>query len=57
MDKYLISKNISYKPKNLELLSEDILDDEILANSNIYLFRPTNEQIMKYSAYNIHIIK
>lgn len=57
MDKYLISKNISYKPKNLELLSEDILDDEILAKSNIYLFRPTNEQIMKYSAYNIHIIK
>ena len=57
LDKFLIGKNISYKPENLNLLSDDIIDKEILENSIIYLFRPTNEQIAKYSNYNIHIIK
>ena len=57
-DKNLLSRNITYKPDNYNIInSDEIIDSQILLKSKIYLFNPTDEQIKKYGIYNPIIIK
>lgn len=57
-DKNLLSQNITYKPDNYNIIdSNEAIDPQILINSKIYLFYPTDKQIKEYGIYNSIIIK
>ncbi len=56
-DKFILSRNVSYKPHNLHFIEDGPIDEALLRNSRIYIYNPTESRMQQFRNYDIIVIK